>query len=60
MWYGYRLNDQQDWVKMKNFDTLEEYNNYVAKHRVSRAMCSNKEIDLRGKAYSTQWDNKKP
>lgn len=56
MWYGYKLNDQQDWVKMKNFDSLEEYKEYIERHRVSHAMCSNKEIDLRGKAYSEQWD----
>ena len=60
MWYGYRLNDQQDWIKMKEFNNLKEYNNYISKHRISTSMCSNKEIDLRGKAYSERWDNQKP
>ena len=53
MWYGYKLNDQQDWTKMKNFDSLEDYYNYIEKHHVNKAMCSNKEIDLRGRALIT-------
>ena len=57
MWYGYRLNDQQDWIKMKEFNSLEEYNEYIDKHRITTSMCSNQEIDLRGKAYIT-WDKK--
>lgn len=57
MWYGYRLNDQKDWVKMKEFDSLEEYKEYIDKKRISYSMCSNTEIDLRGKALIT-WQQK--
>ncbi len=57
MWYGYRLNDQKDWVKMKEFETLEEYKDYIDKKRISYSMCSNTEIDLRGKALIT-WQQK--
>lgn len=56
MWYAYKLNDQQEWVKMKTFDKLEDYKAYVETHRVTNSMCSNNEIDLRGKAYSERWD----
>ncbi len=59
MWYAYRLNDQQEWVKMKTFDTLNEYKSYVETHKVTNSMCSNNEIDLRGEAYSERWDNRK-
>ena len=57
MWYGYRLNDSQDWVKMKEFKTLEEYKAYISAHKVTNSMCSNKEIDLRGKALITYENN---
>ena len=57
MWYGYRLNDQKDWVKMKEFDSLEEYKEYIDKKRISYSMCSNNEVDLRGKALIT-WQQK--
>jgi len=57
MWYGYRINEQQDWVKIKSFDSLQEYKDYISKHRVNYSMCSNKEIDLRGKALITNESN---
>ena len=57
MWYGYRLNDQKDWVKMKEFDSLDEYKEYIDKKRISYSMCSNTEVDLRGKALIT-WQQK--
>ena len=57
MWYAYKLNEQKDWVKMKNFDTLEEYKDYVSKRRISYAMCSNFEVDLKGKALITWQKN---
>ena len=52
MFYGYRLNDQKDWVKMKTFNTIEEYKEYVERRHIDYAMCTNKELDLRGKAAS--------
>ena len=57
MWYGYRLNDQKDWVKMKEFDSLEDYKEYINKKHISYSMCSNVEVDLRGKALIT-WQEK--
>ena len=57
MWYGYRLNDQKDWVKIKEFDSLEDYKEYINKKRISYSMCSSVEIDLRGKALIT-WQEK--
>ena len=57
MWYGYRLNDQKDWVKMKEFDSLEEYKEYISKKHISYSMCSSVEVDLRGKALIT-WRQK--
>jgi hypothetical protein len=55
--YGYRLNEQKDWVKMKTFDTIEEYKQYVERRHIKYAMCSNKEIDLRGNAASETYDS---
>ena len=52
MFYGYRLNDQKDWVKIKTFDSIEEYKDYVIKKHINYSMCLNKELDLRGRAYS--------
>lgn len=56
MFYGYRLNEQKEWVKMKTFDTIEDYKDYVEKRHINYAMCSNKEIDLRGNAASESND----
>lgn len=56
MFYGYRLNEQKEWVKMKTFDTIEDYKAYVEKRHINYAMCSNKEIDLRGNAASESND----
>lgn len=57
MWFSYKLNESQDWIKMKEFKTLEEYKDYISKHRVTTSMCSNKEIDLKGKALITHESN---
>lgn len=57
MWYGYRLNDQKDWVKMKNFETLAEYRNYIEMHRITYSYVSTKEINLLGKALITHENN---
>lgn len=54
MWYGYRLNDQKDWVKIKSFDSVKEYQDYIDKKHISYSMCVNKELDLRGKALITK------
>ena len=57
MWFSYKLNDSQEWVKMKEFKSLNEYKDYISKHRVTTSMCSNTEIDLNGKALITYESN---
>lgn len=37
MYYGFRLNEQKEWTRMKNFDTVEEFKEYVEKRRVTYA-----------------------
>lgn len=37
MFYGFRLNDAKEWTKMKTFNTVEEYKEYVEKRRISFA-----------------------
>ncbi len=55
MWYGYRRDEQQDWVKMKEFDSLDDFYNYIEKKHISNAMCCDFEVDLQGKAL-IKWD----
>ena len=50
MWYAYRLNDQKDWTKMKEFDSLKEYQEYIEHKNIPYSVCLNKPMDLRGKA----------
>jgi hypothetical protein len=50
MVYGYRLNDQKDWVKMKEFESVEQYKTYVENKRIPYSFCSSTEVDLRGRA----------
>ena len=28
-YYGFRLNDQKDWTKIKEFKTIQEYKDYI-------------------------------
>jgi hypothetical protein len=37
MYYGFRLNEQKEWTRMKTFDTVEEFKEYVEKRRVTYA-----------------------
>ncbi len=34
MFYGFRLNQQKDWTKMKTFNTIEEWKQYLEKHKI--------------------------
>ena len=54
MWYAYRLYDQKEWTKMKEFDSLNEYKEYIEKKNISHSICLNKPMDLRGRAAS-EW-----
>ena len=29
MFYGFRLNEQKEWTRMKTFNTIEEYKEYI-------------------------------
>lgn len=37
MYYGFRLNEQKEWTRMKTFETVEEFKEYVEKRRVTYA-----------------------
>ena len=34
-YYGFRLNEQKDWTRMKTFETIEDFKEYCEKHRVT-------------------------
>ena len=34
-YYAFRLNDQKEWTKIKNFDTIQEYKDYVARRHIT-------------------------
>lgn len=34
MYYGFRLNEQKEWTRIKTFDTIEEFKEYVEKRGV--------------------------
>jgi hypothetical protein len=34
MFYGFRLNEQKDWVKIKTFNTIEEFKEYTEKRKI--------------------------
>jgi len=33
-YYGFRLNEQKDWTRMKTFETIKEFNEYVEKRKI--------------------------
>ena len=37
MYYGFRLNEQKEWTRMRTFNTIEEFKEYIEKHRVTYA-----------------------
>ncbi len=37
MFYGFRLNDQKDWTRMKTFNTIEEFKEYCEKRKITYA-----------------------
>lgn len=39
MVYAYRLNDQKDWVKMRNFESFEQYREYVERKNIMWSKC---------------------
>ena len=51
MYYGYKYGEL-GWEKMKQFDSIEEYQTYIVKHKVPIAMCMNNPLDFRGMAAS--------
>ena len=51
MYYGYKMGEL-GWEKMKQFETMEEYWDYIKKHKVPMALCMNQPMDMRGMAAS--------
>lgn len=37
MFYGFRLNEQKDWTRIKTFNTIEEFKEYCEKRRITYA-----------------------
>lgn len=37
MYYGFRLNEAKDWTRMKTFETIKEFQEYVEKRRITYA-----------------------
>lgn len=35
MFYGYRLNDQKEWTRIKEFKTIEDYKAYIERRNIS-------------------------
>ena len=56
MFYGYRMTDD-GWVKMKTFNTIQEYKEYVEKRKVVWGRCSSEPLYLRGEAASEKCSN---
>ena len=51
-YYGFRLNDQKDWTKIKEFKTIQEYKDYIER----KGIPFSKLIDE--KTYQKYYDNK--
>lgn len=54
MYYGYRMTED-GWTRMKTFDTIQEYKEYVEKRKVVWGLCSSEPVDLRGEAASEKY-----
>lgn len=37
MFYGFRLNDQKEWTKIKTFSSPQEFIDYVSRRRITTA-----------------------
>jgi hypothetical protein len=52
MYYGFRLNEQKEWTKIKTFNTIEEFKEYIERRRVVYAKL------LDEKTYNKYYANK--
>ena len=43
-YYGFRLNDQKDWTKIKEFKTIQEYKDYIETREIMAQMDKNELI----------------
>jgi len=34
-YYGFRLNEQKDWTRIKTFETIKDFKEYCEKHRIT-------------------------
>jgi hypothetical protein len=52
MYYGFRLNEQKEWTKIKTFNSIEEFKEYIERRRVVYAKL------LDEKTYNKYYANK--
>lgn len=52
MYYGFRLNEQKEWTKIKTFNSVEEFKEYIERRRVVYAKL------LDEKTYNKYYANK--
>ncbi len=50
-WYGYKMGEL-GWERMKQFNSLQEYYEYVRTHKSGTTMCASQPLDTRGMAAS--------
>lgn len=50
-WHGYKMGEL-GWERMRQFDSLEEYYEYIKVHKVGMSMCMTEPLDMRGMAAS--------
>lgn len=51
-YYGFRLNEQKEWTKIKTFNSIEEFKEYIERRRVVYAKL------LDEKTYNKYYANK--
>ena len=52
MYYGFRLNEQKEWTKIKTFNSIEEFKEYIERRRIVYAKL------LDEKTYNKYYANK--
>lgn len=52
MYYGFRLNEQKEWTKIKTFNSIEEFKEYIERRHVVYAKL------LDEKTYNKYYANK--
>lgn len=52
MYYAFRLNEQKEWTKIKTFETIQDFKDYIEKRRIVYAKL------LDEKTYNKYYANK--